>query len=509
LLLIKAAILFVRTKILLFIGAALVLAVASWIICAPILSRAVKARTIAALEQNFACTLEVSTLDVSIFPRVTIVGKGIVFRLKDQPERPPLFVIRKFTAMANPLGLMAGHISSVRLEGLDIHIPPRGDIAQKGKAQEASEKKPPRFVVDEIIADGTTLTTIPRDSWKEPLTFDIRSLRLYGGGPADAMTFDAELTNAKPPGDINSSGKFGPWNRAEPGGTPVSGKYTFRDADISVFKGIAGRLSSDGDYRGSLAHIEAAGLTDVPDFRLVIAGNPVHLTAHYNAVIDGTDGDTHLQPVIGQFGHTSLTAQGSVEGKQGEKGKTVSLDVVVRSGRLEDLLLLAMKGEPMMRGAVQFHTKLVVPPGDVDVAQKVMLDGSFAMDSAHFSELNVQEKVNELSHRGEGKPEESDLDTVASGFKGQFKVTKGVVALTGLSFAVPGVDVTLNGTYGLVSREMDFQGTARLAAKVSQTTTGWKSVLLRAVDPIFKRKDVGAEIPIRIRGTPDKPSFGL
>ena len=46
-------------------------------------------------------------------------------------------------------------------------------------------------------------------------------------------------------------------------------------------------------------------------------------------------------------------------------------------------------------------------------------------------------------------------------------------------------------------------------AKVSQTTTGWKSVLLKAVDPIFKRKNVGAEIPIHISGTPDKPSFGL
>jgi hypothetical protein len=56
---------------------------------------------------------------------------------------------------------------------------------------------------------------------------------------------------------------------------------------------------------------------------------------------------------------------------------------------------------------------------------------------------------------------------------------------------------------------MDFRGTARLVAKVSQTTTGWKSFLLKAVDPIFKRKNVGAEIPIRITGTPDKPSFGL
>ena len=103
---------------------------------------------------------------------------------------------------------------------------------------------------------GQQLTTLPREAWKEPLQFDIQHLRLYGGGPGEAMKFDAVLINAKPPGEIRSSGTFGPWDRAEPGGTPVSGKYTFRDADLSVFKGIAGILSSDGEYHGSLGHIE-------------------------------------------------------------------------------------------------------------------------------------------------------------------------------------------------------------------------------------------------------------
>jgi hypothetical protein len=480
--------------------------IAAWAISAPVLSRVVRSRMIAALEENFASNLEEKNLGVSIFPHVVIVGEGVVFRLKNRPDMPPLFTIRKLTAAANPLGLLARHVSSVRLEGLDIHIPPREENPQ---TQAKSDKKPPRFVIDEVIADGTTLTTIPRDAWKEPLHFDIQHLRLYGGGPADAMKFDASLINAKPPGEIKSSGTFGPWN-VEPADTPVSGNYTFRDADLSVFKGIAGKLSSDGNYHGSLGNIEVAGTTDVPDFRLAIAGNPVHLTTQFQAKVDGTDGDTYLKPVSGKFGNTSLTAQGSVEGKKGTQGKTVSLDVVVEAGRIEDMLLLAMKGKPMMRGAVRFHTKLVIPPGDINVVEKVILDGQLTMEKGVFSKLDVQEKVNELSHRGEGKPEEpDDENSVASDFKSQFKVAKGVIALSGLSFSVPGVTVDLNGTYGLVNSEMDFKGTARLDAKVSQTTTGWKSVLLKAVDPIFKRKNVGAEIPIRIKGTPDKPTFGL
>jgi hypothetical protein len=173
------------------------------------------------------------------------------------------------------------------------------------------------------------------------------------------------------------------------------------------------------------------------------------------------------------------------------------------------MLLLATKGKPAISGAIRFHSTIEIPPGNRNVVEKIGLDGAFAADEAHFSELNVQEKVNELSHRGKGDPQESDQDTVASDFKGQFKVHNGMITLSGFSFAVPGVSVNLNGTYGLVNQEMDFRGTARLEAKVSQTTTGWKSVLLRAVDPIFKKKDVGAEIPIRIKGTPEKPSFGL
>jgi hypothetical protein len=497
----------VRSKSWILAAAFVILLIAAWAISAPLLSGVVRGRVIAALEENFASRLEVKRLDVSLFPHIVITGEGLVFRLKDRADAPPLFTIARFAARANPLGLLARHVSQVRLEGLDIKIPPREESHEH---QSKTGKSPARFVIDEIIADGTRLATLPREAWKEPLEFAIGRLRLYGGGPADAMSFEAALTNAKPPGEIRSTGKFGPWDKEEPGNTPVSGKYTFRDADLSVFNGIVGKLSSDGNYAGALGRIEVTGTTDVPDFRLTIAGNPIRVTTQFHAVVDGTDGNTYLQPVKGQFGKTSVTAQGSVEGKQGVRGKTVSLDVDVQAGRLEDLLLLAVKGtEPPISGQIRFRTKLVIPPGQMEVAEKIILDGAFTADSAHFSQLNVQEKVNELSHRGKGNPEESNKDTVASDFRGQFQVNKGIVTLKGLSFSVPGVAVNLTGTYGLLSDEMDFRGTARLAAEVSQTTTGWKSLLLKAVDPIFKRKNAGAEIPIRINGTPEKPSFGL
>jgi hypothetical protein len=84
-----------------------------------------------------------------------------------------------------------------------------------------------------------------------------------------------------------------------------------------------------------------------------------------------------------------------------------------------------------------------------------------------------------------------------------------VVTFSKLSFAVPGASVQMDGTYGLRSAALNFRGIVRLEAKLSETTTGFKSFLLKAIDPFFKKKGAGSVIPIKIGGTRDNPSFGL
>jgi len=39
--------------------------------------------------------------------------------------------------------------------------------------------------------------------------------------------------------------------------------------------------------------------------------------------------------------------------------------------------------------------------------------------------------------------------------------------------------------------------------------SGFKSLLLRVVDPLFRREGGGSAIPIKISGKRDNPSFGL
>lgn len=68
--------------------------------------------------------------------------------------------------------------------------------------------------------------------------------------------------------------------------------------------------------------------------------------------------------------------------------------------------------------------------------------------------------------------------------------------------------MNLEGTYGLKTEQIDFHGKLRMKARISETTTGAKSFFLKALDPFF-RKDGRTEVPIKITGTRENPSFGL
>jgi len=456
------------------------------------------------IRQTYGDKVQIGDLKVRLLPSIRISARNVVVPQKQNDGLPPLISIGQVSAQTNWIAALGRHVRQVRLQGLRIAVPPR-----RGGGLQKESRQPEEFVADRIIADGAVLQIFPKQTGKPPLDFDLYRLTIRGAGPDQPMSFETTMRNAKPPGDIHSTGKFGPWQFEDPAQTPVSGSYEFRDANLGVFKGISGTLSSVGSYDGVLDRIAVDGSTDTPDFALRISGHPVHLTTKFQATVNGTDGNTYLHPVTGHFGGSTVIARGAITRDGAAKARTVSLDATVDDGRLEDMLRLALKSQNVMTGAVSFTSKIVIPPGDTDVAEKLRLDGSFTVAQAHFSKLNVQEKVNDLSHRGRGDPQRPDDDNVASNFRGQFRLDRGEMTFRSLHFDVPGVHVALNGTYGLLDQQLDLHGTATLQAKLSQTTTGWKSVLLKAVDPFFKKKNAGAVLPIHISGTSTSPHFGL
>lgn len=465
------------------------------------------------LEDRFASSVEISDFHLSVVPSINVELGGLVFRHHGRTDVPPLIEVKKVRAGGGWMPLIfARHLSLVELEGLHIRVPPRGEKKNKDKdSSKGSEKKSSPVVVSKLVADGAILEMLPKKAGKDPLRFEVYNLEMNDVATDRPMQFDTKLKNATPPGLIVSQGKFGPWEKDEPGDTPVEGDYTLSDANLGVFKGIGGKLTSTGKYKGVLAELNVDGQTDTPDFVVDVGNNPVHLKTTFHATVDGTSGETLLRPVHATFGNSEVIANGGVVDVEGVKGKAVKLDVVVSKGRLEDMMRFGVKGDPPMAGDIRYHVKLELPPGPENVVDKLKLDGRFGVDDAKMTKTGLAQKIEDLSDRAKGKPQDAKTGDVESEFNGKFKLSGGTISLADLAFKIPGADLLLNGTYGLRSEKLDFRGTVHLDAKVSQTMTGWKSALLKVVDPFFKNKKtgVGSEIPIRIAGTREQPAFKL
>jgi hypothetical protein len=324
------------------------------------------------------------------------------------------------------------------------------------------------------------------------------------------MAFQAALTNPRPAGEIDTSGSFGPWQKDEPSLTPLQATYTFSHADLGTFTGIGGILNSDGAFGGVLERIEATGSTTTPDFRLSISGNPVLLTTRFAAVIDGTNGNTVLSHIDATLGHTQMVVSGAVIGKRGIDGRTITINATIHNGQLDDVLQLAVKGKtPPLKGHIVLRTRILLPPGDRDVIDKLQLDGTFHITAARFTSLDIQGKLDDLSKRGRGTPKEAGGPSAVSNMAGPFTLKNTVMTLPALTFGVQGATIRLSGRYDIRYETLDFLGTVRLEATASQTMTGVKRLLLKPFDPLFRRDGAGTVLPIRIGGTREDPTFTL
>ena len=342
---------------------------------------------------------------------------------------------------------------------------------------------------------------------KKPLEFGIQRLRLQDAGSGRPMTYEASLTNPKPPGQIESKGTFGPWMTDDPGSSPLQGNYTFSNADLGVFKAIAGTLESRGTFEGELSSVQVHGEARVPDFRLKRAGNPMLLLTEFDVEVDGTNGNTILKPVRAQLGSTRFTTSGAVIKHKGDLKRTIDLSAKVSAGRLEDFLRLAMKGSPFMEGALDLNTTIEIPPLEGKVVEKLRLKGVFAVKNGKFLKSKIQDRLDQLSRKGQGEPKNEGIDEVVSQMAGAFAMRDQVIEFTRLGFGVPGANVDLAGSYDIDEEALDFHGSLRLDAKVSQTQTGVKRWFLKPLNPFFAKNGAGTFLRFNISGTAGHSRF--
>lgn len=463
--------------------------------------------TVELLERRFNSSVELDSLRVTITPTLSIRGEGLTLRHEGRTDIPPLISIRAFTVEVGVAELWERRIDRVHLEGLEIMIPPRRGEDMPAFKADGEPGTGDDLHIRELVAEDGLLSILSKREGKGPRVFQIRRLRFDGFEFGKAIPFEAAITNPTPHGEIATVGAFGPWRTDAPSLTPIDGTFLF-DADLGTIKGLGGALTVEGTFNGPLELIRTSGRTRTEGFHLSSGGARFPLLVDYDAIVDGTNGDTILERVDARLGPSRIAASGAIVKVAGVKGRRITLDTRTRGGRLEDFVRLATRvPSSPLTGLVTLDARLDIPPGEADVGDRLNLTGTFDVGRAQFTSQSIQERVDELARRGVGRPDDETIDNVASNFRGSFTLDNGRLQLRALTFAVDGATVRLTGHYDTASERLDFQGELRLQARASQTQTGWKRFVLKIFDPLLDDASAGTVLPISITGSRDQPKF--
>jgi hypothetical protein len=363
--------------------------------------------------------------------------------------------------------------------------------------------------VGEIRVDSATLRFLRDTQGKPPLEFLIHSLVLNNVGRDRASGFQISLHNPGPPGEIRSHGQFGPINPVDTGRTPVSGAFTFSHADLSTERGIAAAtLNASGKFRGDLRRINCTGTADLPTFQVYGSNHSVHIASAFDVFVNALKGDVVMNHVLAHFNGTTVSASGNVANRQ------VTVDTEVKDGRVEDLLLLFTRREvAAMEGPITLQARFTIPPGPPAFLTRLQVNGEFDISRGHFTNPKAQIPVDRLSAsgRGEAKQEQRENPTLTVADIRGSVVTRheGVATLPRVVFQFPGLRGELAGSFGLVDKRIDMTGAFQTTGKMEDTTSGFKSLMLKALGPLWRRRASVQTVPFRVTGVAGHPVFRI
>jgi hypothetical protein len=470
-----------------------------------------RAAMIQRLEQASSAKVEIHGFHSTFFPYPGCVADDVVFTQTNSSSRSgqavvPIITIHKLTIETTLAGLLSkpSRIKKIIADGLRVHVPAGG-----ANLHQAANSKGDQTVIEEISAENALLEIATDGAESRPLVFQVHRILFRNIGAHNKVPYQVSLRLPIFPGEVESSGWLGPWkdDNGMVRSTAVSGTYSLQRGDLGVFKSIGGMVSSRGEFSGTLDCLSVAGNTDTSDFEVTASGHPFHITTQFRGSVDLKTGDVTLPMLKAKLGATDLTADAAITGYP----KTVALNVTEGRGQIQDLLLLFSNARRSpVTGPITFQTKIILPPEHRPFKERVQLTGTFSSDPVKFTSSDTQKDIDQLSERAEGKKDkqkESDQNSDEDGFErvltkltGQVHIAEGVANFSRISFSVPGANGNMNGTYSLVNKRVNLHGQMRMMATVSEATTGKKSFFLKVLDPFFKKKHAGAQVPITMTG---------
>jgi hypothetical protein len=111
--------------------------------------------------------------------------------------------------------------------------------------------------------------------------------------------------------------------------------------------------------------------------------------------------------------------------------------------------------------------------------------------------------------KGDKEENREDPQTVLSDLTGEVNAGNGTAHLSHISFRVPGAHAKVDGTFGLIDHRADLRGILITKGEVSDATNGFKSFLVKAITPFFRRKQHVKLVPFKITGPYGHTSVSL
>lgn len=459
--------------------------------------------------------VRIESFDWSVWPVLQFKGQGLT--VGSSQARDSLFVYvdtMKIQARLSGLLVSPRTVKSVMLNESLIRIPPRSD-RRKAQVRPAasvvdtdSQSASIPVIVEQLNLRNAAVEILPGDPEKLPRIIEIRQFTMQGLALGQSSHYSAEVRYPHPEGDVIVSGQFGPFNREDPILTPVSGQYKFQDADLSAFREISGILTSTGEFSGDLGENQVVGSAQIPDFQVVKAQNitPLDVTFQVNRIA----GDVYLRNVETSFLQSHLITKGEIRRRTERNSRIVILQVSSREAKVEDLFRFALKGDkPPLTGPIELDTAVTIPSGKGKVLQRMIIDGEFRIREGEFTNPDFQKKLAQISKFGRKDRDQEVDNRTFSDLNGTFRLENEIIRFTQLHFGVPGMFVSLKGTYGLDTEQMDFRGNVNLDRSVSEMTKGRLSEWLSVLDLILRSGKAGTSVPIRIQGNRSSPSVSL
>ncbi len=475
------------------------------------------------LSDRLNSDVTLDALDVQLRPILRVEGRNLVLRLKNRPDLPPFITITRISGSGGFTTLRAKRLSEVRLEGLQITVPPgrKADLADLRRAgappapaSAAAESGPvpaPPFTIERLVASSARVLVMPRDPGRDALEWDIRDLVMEPFSLDAAMPFRATLDTPLPKDRAGVKGTVGPFPRSEFNLLPIVAEYLFA-GDVGSLPGLDGKIEAHGSILGTLERLATAGTVSSPAIGLRGKDTGrLAMQTEFEAVLDGTNGDLFLTKATTTLANSTFQTSGKVLREKGKRGRHVTLTVKTPArADLADVLSLLVDGaHPPMNGRLTLDGTLDLPPGDAELLQRLSVEGTFGLTRVRFADPAVQAKIDELSRRGQGKPSDATIVQVPSEMRGRVRLRRQQLALASVVFAAPGTTIDGSGWYGLASETLQFRGVARLDATVSRTMTGAKRFLLRPIDPLFKKQGAGTRLVVDVTGTRAAPVVDL